>query len=423
MSQVLVISRNFPRVSSRRTYVVDNTKRSLLDGLTIRGTLRQIGRYTRESKTMKTAIRAFSSAFTLGLCLTIVPSTVFAQTPEERAGARSAARSGLQAFEGGKYADALDLFTRAENLVHAPTHLLYIARANLKLGRLVRAQEAYQQLIREKLAANAPQPFRDAQQSAEQELAAFEARIPMITVKVTGITDTSQLQVTMDGKTIPSALVGIPYPTDPGTHKFAAIAPGYSASPIDRTIAESARDQIELKLKVDPNAAPVATTATGKGPTTSTTSSSSPSETPAKAGPTAQSVDFTAKPEPHSNTNRILAYSALGLGAVGVGAGIYFLLGRNSADDDATKKYEVCRVQTGGCTKQEQGDIDSLDNKASTQGWLSIVSFSVGGLAAITGVTLLIVDGNKSSASNTVTPHSQVRVWAGPGSLGLTGKF
>jgi hypothetical protein len=108
---------------------------------------------------------------------------------------------------------------------------------------------------------------------------------------------------------------------------------------------------------------------------------------------------------------------------VGVGAGIYFLLGRNSADDDATKKYEVCRVQTNGCTPQQQDDISTLDDKASTQGWLSIVSFSVGGLAAITGVTLLIVDGNKSSATNTVTPHSQVRVWAGPGSLGLTGKF
>lgn len=365
---------------------------------------------------MKTAKRAFRRTCIWGLCLALSSSIAFAQTPEERAGARSAARSGLQAFEAGRYAEALDLFTRAENLVHAPTHLLYIARANVKLGRLVRAQEAYQQLIREKLAANAPQPFRDAQQSAEQELATFEARIPMITVKVTGASDTTQVQVTMDGKNIPPALVGIPYPADPGLHKFAALAPGYSAPPVEKTIAESGRDLIELKLKVDPNAVPVTT------PTTGTPSTgNAPGNDAASPGPKAATADFTARPEGRSNTNRVLAYSALGLGAVGVGAGIFFLVGRNNADEDATKKYEECRTN---CTKDEQKAIDELDDKASTRGWLSIMSFSVGGLAAITGVTLLILGGNRSSnASNLTVPRSNVRVWAGPGSLGLTGQF
>jgi tetratricopeptide (TPR) repeat protein len=344
-----------------------------------------------------------------------VSSAVFAQTPEERAGARSAARSGLQAYEAGKYADALDLFSRAENLVHAPTHLLYIARANVKLGKLVRAQEAYQQLIREKLAANAPQPFRDAQQSAEQELAAFDSRIPTVTIKITGTTDTSQLKVTMDGKTIPAALVGIPYPADPGTHKFAAVAPGYSAAPIEKTLAENGREQIELKLKADPNAVATSTPDASK-PTTPD------SATTTQPGPKATTVDLTTKPETKSNTNRVLAYTALGVGAVGVGAGIYFLLGRNSADDEASKKYEQCRP-TKCEGPGEKSAINKLDDEASTKGWLSVMSFSVGGLAAITGITLLIVDSGKSSTASTSTPQSNVRVWAGPGSLGLTGQF
>ncbi|MGC4065119.1 MAG: hypothetical protein QM784_10830 [Polyangiaceae bacterium] len=67
-------------------------------------------------------------------------------------------------------------FNRAEKLVHAPTHLLYIARSNVKLGYLVRAQEAYQQLIREQLGASAPQAFRDAQGAAERELAESRRR-------------------------------------------------------------------------------------------------------------------------------------------------------------------------------------------------------------------------------------------------------
>jgi hypothetical protein len=38
---------------------------------------------------------------------------------------------------GGTLPDALDLFSRAESIIHAPPHLLYIARAHDKLGKLV----------------------------------------------------------------------------------------------------------------------------------------------------------------------------------------------------------------------------------------------------------------------------------------------
>jgi len=41
-----------------------------------------------------------------------------AQTDEERAGARAAAQEGASAFREKRWADSIDLFTRAESLVH-----------------------------------------------------------------------------------------------------------------------------------------------------------------------------------------------------------------------------------------------------------------------------------------------------------------
>src|SRR6185369_1760196 len=77
-----------------------------------------------------------------------------AQTKEQKAGARAAADAGGDAFDAGKYAEAADLFERAERLLHAPPHLLYAARAHAKLGHVVEARELYLTLTREHLAAN-----------------------------------------------------------------------------------------------------------------------------------------------------------------------------------------------------------------------------------------------------------------------------
>src|SRR3954466_13075470 len=93
-------------------------------------------------------------------------SPAFAQSDQERAGARSAATEGAQAFRDHNWSQAADLFMRAESLVHAPPHLLYLARAEANLGHLVKAQEAYRKILHEKLEASSPAVFREAQRDA-----------------------------------------------------------------------------------------------------------------------------------------------------------------------------------------------------------------------------------------------------------------
>ncbi len=73
-------------------------------------------------------------AVALGAILAVIPAPASAQTDEERAGARAAGLAGLEAYQAGKYDQAVDYFGRAESLMHAPTHLLYLAAETRNSG-------------------------------------------------------------------------------------------------------------------------------------------------------------------------------------------------------------------------------------------------------------------------------------------------
>src|SRR3954454_24091886 len=109
---------------------------------------------------MRRSVRWYLAAAVL--CSAGSASVARAQTDDERAAARVAARQGFAAFNEGRYRDALDLLERAESVVHAPTHMLFIARSYEKMGRLVKAGETYAKLLQEQLLPNASKPFRDA---------------------------------------------------------------------------------------------------------------------------------------------------------------------------------------------------------------------------------------------------------------------
>ena len=91
----------------------------------------------------------------------------FAVTDTERAGARAAANQGADAFDQGKWAEAVELFSHAEALVHSPIHLSYIARAQLKLGHWVEAYELFNRIKREPVEAPVSAPVAEEAADAE----------------------------------------------------------------------------------------------------------------------------------------------------------------------------------------------------------------------------------------------------------------
>src|ERR1700743_1003188 len=138
------------------------------------------------SRDFRGAARGIAATLVVALGTLVVQPSAWAQTDDDRAGARVAATEGVKAINEKRWADAADLFTRAESLVHSPVHLLYLARAQEKLGKLVKARENYNRIIREHYGADAPDAFRQAQTSAQQEVGPIEPRIGAVTVQLAG---------------------------------------------------------------------------------------------------------------------------------------------------------------------------------------------------------------------------------------------
>ena len=107
------------------------------------------------------AVRA--ACFTFVALLVTSPALAAGLTPAEREVARTLATRGFELFQSKDYPHAIESFEQAESRIHAPPHLLYIARSQAKLGKLLAAKATYERILAEKLPDGSPLPFRDAQ--------------------------------------------------------------------------------------------------------------------------------------------------------------------------------------------------------------------------------------------------------------------
>jgi hypothetical protein len=236
--------------------------------------------------------------FTLLLGLNSWTSAAVAESAADRATARSLAREGFDALKKGDFATAEDRFRRADELVHAPTLVVDHARALVGLGRLVEAHERYSLVIREGVAADAAGPWKRAHADAQQEIEDVKGRLAWLTVKVVG---PEQPELSVDGKPIPSAAIGVRRATDPGDRQIVASAPGYLPKELSISLGEGEEQALEIELETDPNA--VAADVEDSGPTQAVATEQAP--------PPSDGKDHT-----------MLAYVAFGIGGVGLATGV-----------------------------------------------------------------------------------------------------
>jgi hypothetical protein len=315
-------------------------------------------------------------------------------TDEERAVARAAASAGVELLQQGRYAEALDRFQRAESLVHAPTHLLYIARTQVKLGQLVAASETYLKVTREALPADAPRAFIDAQAAAGQEEKDLEAHIPTLLIRVEG-NGASEATVTMDGMALPSAMIGLSAPVDPGTHALRAVAKDGTSAELQLKVGPGSHETALLRLRA---AEPM------------------PALSPAHAPGAATSPAPGAETEPPSSgagVRTILGWVGVGVGVVGLAVGTAFVAINRSKRTDANN---LC---TNGCPPGDKTHIQSLDQQADNAATGAWIGYVAGGAALATGLVLLFTSGEatKTDASSGLHP------WIGVGAGGVAGEF
>jgi len=182
-----------------------------------------------------------------------MPRSATAGSAADKATARKLAREGIDLYKAGKYADALDRMQRAEELYDAPVHLIYMARCQAKLGLVVEAAENYRKLVRTDLPAGAPQAFKDAVADAAKELPDVEPKIAQLRIDVLpkGV---EGLKLRIDDAEVSSAVVGVDRPTNPGSRKVTASAPGYKAAETSIELKPGERKSLSLSLEVDPDA-------------------------------------------------------------------------------------------------------------------------------------------------------------------------
>jgi tetratricopeptide (TPR) repeat protein len=347
---------------------------------------------------LREAVSPNRGLFTFSLVVALAGGqarSALAQSDHERSAARSAADAGGDAFDQGRYADAIELFTRAEQLVHAPPHLLFMARAREKLGKLVEAHETYIKVVKEPLAANAPGAFKQAQADAQAEIGVLEARLAHVTVTVRGA-DAVRAVATMDGVELPSAMLGIPFPVDPGAHVFSARGPHGASSDSRLQFGEGARQSVVLELS-------------GPGPV-------------AVGGASAPGQVSEASPTPRAGGSKAWGVVALGAGLGAAGVATYFTVSSLRARAKATDIYACDDL--GTCSKDQKARIAEHDGDADrARNWaIALYTVGVGGL--VTGALLLSRDHSGAPERETHAFRLQeLRLDAGPGWLGASGRF
>lgn len=333
-----------------------------------------------------------------------------AQTDEEKAAARSLAKQGAEAFAAGKHAESLDLMSRAEAILHAPTHVLYIARAQAAMGKLVASQESYLKVIREDLPGSAPKAFKDAQQQAKEEVAAIEPRIASLRIILENPKG-AKVTVKLDGQVVSPALVGVHRPVDPGKHVVIAYPMGLS--PVEQNIELADADKKDVKLTI-----------TGGAGSVSGVPLSSTDDPDAGQGSQGQTPP-DQKPSGGLNTLTIVGIAGLGVGVAGAVVGTLFVLKYGSTSGDADAKfteYGCDKMPTAAtCTVARQKEIDQLDKDAASAGTIGVIGLVAGGVLLAGGATALVLGLGKSKSEK--PKGAFITPFIAPNGAGVRGTF
>jgi hypothetical protein len=288
----------------------------------------------------------------------LIPSVAWADPSDvDRGTARALAREGYEAQKHGHFDVAADRFQRAEALVHAPTLLLGLARAQTGLGKLVEAHENYERILREPLSPSAPGAFAKAVDDARRESDALTERLAWVTLDIHG---PPAPEVLVDDVPVPAVAIGVKRPYDPGHHTVKASAPGYV--PMERVLAADEGTTQTLTLSMVPLPAVVATSDMQPQADVATTTPPAAESSPASFRTT-------------------FAIVAVGVGvtglAVGSVTGVLALTKHASLSADCPN---------GHCASDKGNDVETYRTFAN----VSTVAMIVGAAGAATGITLLL---------------------------------
>ena len=160
--------------------------------------------------------------------------------------ARALAYSGLRAYAAHDYPSASEQLEQSFRLLPVPSLGLWSARALVKLGRLIEAEQRYGATTRLPVLRDDPPVQGEARATAELEQAELAARIPTLAIVLLGA-EPREVVVTLDGAALPSAGLGEPRRMNPGRHALVGTRAG-ERSEVTLTLLEGQHEQATLRF-------------------------------------------------------------------------------------------------------------------------------------------------------------------------------
>lgn len=326
-------------------------------------------------------MRLLVLALVLGVALfgATAPSAAAPLDPKLKSAARQLGAEGLVLYRRGDYPEALDRFERAYEILAAPTLGVHSARCMVKLGRLVEAAERYLEVTRYQLQPGDQWVYRQSQQEAQRERDKLLPRIPKLEIAVEGPRGDG-IEVALDDRPMPTALVGAAQPVDPGRHHVVVKRKDVSIDD-EAEVAEGGSARLVIRLPPLP---------------------------PPKPEPAAADADPGGDWRPWT-------WVAFGIGA---GGGIASVI--NGAVALSQQDTLEARCPNRVCPPEAHGAADVYDatRYATTVG---LVIGIAGGLAG--GALLLFAGGSDESAPASAPDTTDTELEAGMGRLTLRRRF
>lgn len=305
----------------------------------------------------------------------VVPSGALGQTKTEVEMARNLMDEGDAKLEQGDLRGALRSYRAAHTIMNVPTTGIEVARTETKLGHLVEARKVALEVIQLPVKPREPKPFVEARSDAKLLADALETRIPRLVIVVKGTTDTTQLDIKIDGNTVSPEEIRDPIPVDPGKHSVSvSIASGV---PEIETVTLGENEKRTVTF--------------GDGVSSSETD----------------------KPK-----RKISPLFYVGLGLTGAG----FITGAVTGAMSLSRASDVEAICPGGnCPDQAAlGKAKPINDSAYTLANVSNVAFAVGVIGVGLGVTSFVLS-KRTSDKDTESPAA--RLFIGPNGVGVYGKF
>jgi hypothetical protein len=332
-------------------------------------------------------------SFALATAGAMTPSHVAHAAPASDAAALRKFEEGRQAYDAGKFEEALLAFQGSLELLASPNTRLYIARCYRALEKPASAYTAYRLAAKEaqdRLAATGEKRYTATRDAATAESAELEAKVPRLTLALPSDAPEGT-EVRVDGEVVPRGGWGVATEIDPGPHEVTATGARRKPFAQKLELGEGEQKRVDVALeklatafitvKLSTRPAGLSVSLDGKPIDVSALSS----ELPVDAGTTRVLVrapghrDFVWKKNladgeratvevklvakevtgGAKGTPAWMFYAVAGASVVALGAGTYYATQAKSVSDDEQAKNPLLRDPA------ERDRVDSLSGRAN----------------------------------------------------------